>query len=189
MKIEIYKIEDLKPFSDNPRNIDEYKFEATKQSILDFPDMMGVRYVIINKNKEILCGNMRYRACIDLGMKTIPAMMIDISQDKEKELIIKDNLSYGEWDWEALEIEWNTNIVDKWMGKQTIDYSALDYEDLTEQVDMMTSGVKHAIQIPIDMEHYEMAKELEKQCRERKIYIGGHLLRELQNIRKTYENN
>jgi len=189
MKIEIYPVSELTPYEDNPRHIDEYKFEATKQSILDFPDMMGVRYVIINKDKQILCGNMRYRACMELGMKTIPAMMVDLSDEKAKELIIKDNLSYGEWDWEALEGDWDTNLVDKWLGKQTIDYSALDYEDLTEQVDSMTSGVKHAIQIQIDVEHFEIAKELEKECRERKLYIGGNLLRELQNTRRAYENH
>ena len=120
---------------------------------------------------------------------TIQEFIILHKIEKAKELIIKDNLSYGEWDWEALEGDWNTNLVDKWLGKQTIDYSALDYEDLTEQVVMMTSGVKHAIQIQIDAEHFEIAKELEKECRERKLYIGGNLLRELQNTRRAYENH
>jgi hypothetical protein len=189
MKIEIYPIVDLIPYSENPRIIDEYKFESTKQSILDFPDMMGVRYVIINKNKQILCGNMRYRACLELGFTDIPAMMVDLTDEKAQELIVKDNLSYGEWNWESIELEWNSSMVDKWLGKQSVDYSALDYEDLTEQVDMMTSGVKHAIQIQVNAEHFDMAKELEKECRERKLYIGGNLLDELRIIMKSYENN
>ena len=96
MKIEIYPVSELTPYEDNPRHIDEYKFEATKQSILDFPDMMGVRYVIINKDKQILCGNMRYRACMELGMKTIPAMMVDLSDEKAKELIMYNEMSIAD---------------------------------------------------------------------------------------------
>ena len=188
MEIKLYSIGDLTPYSDNPRVIDEYKFESVKQSILDFPEMMSVRYIVINTKNQILCGNMRYRACLELGHTEIPAIQVNLSEEKEKELIIKDNLSYGEWNWEMIELEWNSNLVDKWLGKPKIDYSALDYEDLTEQVENMTSGVKHAIQIQVDAEYFENAKELEKECRERKLYIGGSLLQELRNTLKSYEN-
>lgn len=188
METKLYPIEQLTPHSENPRVIDEYKFESVKQSILDFPEMMAIRYIVINAKNQILCGNMRYRACLELGHTEIPAMQVDLTEEQEKELIIKDNLSYGEWHWEMLESDWNMNLVDKWLGKETIDYSALDYEDLTEQVENMTSGVKHAIQIQVDAEYFETAKELEKQCRERKLYIGGSLLQELRNTLKSYEN-
>jgi hypothetical protein len=187
MKTEIYKMSELTQYEDNPRTIDEYKFESTKQSIVDFPDMMSVRYVVINTSKVILCGNMRYLACKQLGYDTIPALMVNLTPEQEQELVIKDNLSYGEWDWEALELNWNTGLVDKWLGKQSIDYSALEYEDLSVQVDGMTAGVKHAIQIVIDETNYETAKALEKQCRDQKLYIGGCFLTELQNARKNHE--
>lgn len=189
MKIEIYKLNELTPYAVNPRLIDEYKFDSLKNSIAEFPKMMGVRCVVINKEKEILCGNMRYRACVDLGYKDVPALMVDMSLEKQKELVIKDNLSYGEWDWDMLDFNFNSDVVNKWLGRTAIDYSALDYEEMGNEIESMTDGVKHAIQITIDADQYDNAKELEKRCRELKLYIGGNLLTELQNTLRHNENN
>lgn len=189
MEIKQYQLSELIPYEDNPRSIDVHKFEALKQSILDMPDMIMVRPLIIDMKNNILCGNMRYLAYKELGFDVIPAKQVDLPEDKIKELVIKDNLSYGEWDVDALEFNWNMDLVDRWLGNNPIDYSEIDYEDLTTEIESMQQGVKKAIQVEINAEHYDHAKDLERICRERHIYIGGELIAAMEQIKSDYENN
>jgi hypothetical protein len=88
-----------------------------------------------------------------------------------------------------LDFNFNSEVVNKWLGRTAIDYSALDYEEMGKEIESMTDGVKHAIQITIDSDQYDNAKDLEKRCRELKLYIGGNLLTELQNTLRHNENN
>ena len=183
MEIKKVKISSLKPHEDNPRTIDEFKFSYLKESITDFPQMLEMRPLVVNKKGEILCGNMRYLACKDLGYKEIHVKEVNLTDAQEKELMIKDNLSYGDWDWDAIEFNWDMDSVDKWLGRDSIDYSVLDYEDVGNALDGLHNGVKKAIQIKIIADHYETAKELEKKCRDNGVYIGGLFLEELHKIK------
>ena len=187
MEIKKVKISSLKPHEDNPRTIDEFKFDYLKESITDFPQMLEMRPIVVNKKGEILCGNMRYLACKELGYKEIPVKEVELTQAQEKELMIKDNLSYGDWDWDAIEFNWDMDSVDRWLGRDSIDYSALDYEDVGDALAGLHNGVKKAIQIKIISEHYTTAKDLEKECRDQGIYIGGAFLEELLKIKRTNE--
>lgn len=175
-------LDKLNVWEENPRTIDEYKFNILKESITEAPWMQKYKPLIIDKNNRIICGNMRYRAMQDLGYKECYIKKVDWPEDKLMELAIKDNMSYGDWDWDVIEKEFNMDFVDKWLGRETFDYSALDYEDLESEVSNMQGGVKKAIQIPILAEHYDDAKELEKKCREANIYIGGAFLEDILNI-------
>jgi len=188
METKLVNVSDLAPYEENPRTIDVFKFDALKESILEFEDMLRLRPIIIDKQNRVLCGNMRFKACAELGIKKIPAVVIgDLSEEQIKELVIKDNLSYGEWDWDMLDFSWDMDLVDKWLGRPDLDYSSLNYEELENEVANMQNGVKKAIQIKVLSEHYEEAKELEKQCREQNIYIGGLLLEEMLVIKSEYE--
>jgi hypothetical protein len=182
MRVKEYEISEFKLDVANPRIIDTYKYQTLLTSIRDFPEMMNVRPLVVDTEMNILCGNMRYRACRELGWEQVPAIMVDLPEDKRRELIIKDNISYGEWDDDAIEQDWDTDLFNKWIGKETFDYSALDYADLSGDMDAMSSGVKKAIQIEFGLRYIE-AKELEKEARIRGIYIGGVFLEALKKIK------
>ena len=167
-----YKIGELKVLPDNPRIIDTYKYQTLLTSLKEFPDMLRVRPLLIDEDNFILCGNMRYRAAIELGFKTIPARVVNLSEEQKKELVIKDNITYGEWDEEALDKHWDKELYNKWLGYENFDYSSLNYQDLTEAMDTMASGVKKALHIDFG-DNFERAKELEKEARGKGLYLGG----------------
>lgn len=187
MQIKWYNIGDLTPHEDNPRMIDTYKFNTLVESIKEFPKMLEARPLIIDMDNNIICGNMRYLACREIGMEQVPAKQVDLPQDKLQELMVKDNLAYGDWDYTALEKDWNIGLFDKWLGNQQIDYSALDYEDLGDKVDSMHDGVKKAIQIKVSQDDFDTAKDLEHNCRSNNIYIGGLFLDLMKRVKKEYE--
>lgn len=182
MKTTKAKLSTLNVWEDNPRSIDEYKYEALKTSITEAPWMQKYKPLIVDKNNRIVCGNMRFRAMLDLGYKECYVKKVDYPEAILMQIAIKDNISYGDWDWDVIEKEFNMDFVDKWLGRESFDYSALDYDDLNDEVSNLQGGVKKAIQIPILAEHYDDAKELEKKCREANIYIGGEFLADLQEL-------
>jgi len=84
------------------------------QSIKDFPEMLNIRPIVVNQDMIILGGNMRYKACKEAGLKEIPIIITDLSEDKQREFLIKDNTSGGEWDWEVLANEWDSEQLEDW---------------------------------------------------------------------------
>ena len=96
----------------NPRIIKDDKFKKLVQSLADLPEMAEVRPVVINQDNVILGGNMRFRAMQSAGWKEIPVIQVDWSQEKQEQFIIKDNVSGGEWDWDLLANEWDTELLE-----------------------------------------------------------------------------
>lgn len=188
MQIEWVDISTIRQHEDNPRLIDTHKFNTLVESIADFPQMLEARPIIVDMAGVIICGNMRYLACKESGITNVPIKRVDLPESKVQELMIKDNLAYGDWDYEVLEKQWNIDLFDKWMGNAQIDYSALDdYEELSDKVDSMHDGVRKAIQIQVAADDYQEAKELEKECRDKGVYIGGCFLELMRKIKKEYE--
>lgn len=107
-------VKDIKPNPANPRTIKDDKFQKLVQSLKDFPEMADVREVVVNKDHVILGGNMRFKAMQEAGWKEIPVKVVDWPEDKQKEFIIKDNVSGGEWDWDILANEWDADLLDEW---------------------------------------------------------------------------
>jgi len=103
---------------DNPRTIRGSKFEKLKKSIKDFPDMMALRPIVIDESNTVLGGNMRLKALIALGYTEIPENWViqakDLTDEQKKEFIIKDNVSFGEWDYEALANQWEAELLNPW---------------------------------------------------------------------------
>lgn len=112
--MEIRKISEVKLNPNNPRIIKDDKFKKLVQSIKDFPEMLNIRPIVVNKDMIILGGNMRYKACKEAGLKEIPIIITDLSEDKQREFLIKDNTSGGEWDWEVLANEWDSEQLEEW---------------------------------------------------------------------------
>ena len=109
------KINKIKTNPKNPRVIRDYKFDKLVNSIKEFPQMLKIRPIIIDENDIILGGNMRYKACIEAGLKEVYVDKIDDLTEKQKEeFIVKDNVNFGDWDWDILGNEWKTTDLDDW---------------------------------------------------------------------------
>lgn len=110
----IKKISEVKLNPNNPRLIKDDKFKKLVQSIKDFPEMLYIRPIVVNQDMIILGGNMRFRACKEAGIKEIPVIVTDLSEDKQREFLIKDNTSGGEWDWDMIANEWDADELEAW---------------------------------------------------------------------------
>ena len=110
----VVKISEVKLNPNNPRLIKDDKFKKLVQSVKDFPEMLNIRPIVVNRDMIILGGNMRYKACKEAGLKEIPIIIADLTEEQQKEFLIKDNTSGGEWDWEVLANEWNSEQLEAW---------------------------------------------------------------------------
>ena len=108
------KLSDISPNPNNPRLIKDDKFKKLVQSLKDFPEMLEIRPIVVNTEHVILGGNMRYKAAKEAGISELPVTIVDLPLDKQREFIIKDNVSGGEWDWDLLANEWDTDELDDW---------------------------------------------------------------------------
>ena len=108
------KVDKVKSNPKNPRLIKDDKFKKLVKSIKDFPEMESVRPIVVNKDMVILGGNMRYKAMIECGYKEVNVEVVDWSEQKQNEFIIKDNVSYGLNDWDMLANEWDMEQLEDW---------------------------------------------------------------------------
>lgn len=114
MNIQRIPISQIKENPDNPRIIKDAKFKALVQSLKDFPEMMEAREVVLNTEHIILGGNMRFKAAKEAGWTEIPAKIVDWPAEKQREFVIKDNLSGGEWDWESVANQYDALELEEW---------------------------------------------------------------------------
>ena len=168
IETKLYKISDIKPNPNNPRIIKDDKFLKLVNSIKEFPEMLKIRPIVINEDNIVLGGNMRLKACKEAKLKEIPVIMAsELTEAQQREFIIKDNIGFGEWDFQDLAQNWNAEELETWgldlpTFASEVDYSILDEDDISSQLESMTNGVKKAIQIEFESEHYEEAYELIK---------------------------
>lgn len=122
-------ISEIKENPKNPRIIKDYKFDKLLKSVKEFPEMTEIRPVVINKDNMIIGGNMRFKAMKEAGWTEIPVIQVDLSKEKEEEFIIKDNVTAGEWDWDALANEWDTKTLNEWALNTPFNTDILDIDD------------------------------------------------------------
>ena len=112
------KTSQLKSNPNNPRLIKDDKFKKLCTSIEQFPKMMELRPIIIDENNIILGGNMRFNALKHLGYKELPAEWVkqasELTEEQKQEFIVKDNVGFGEWDWDILANEWDAEKLEEW---------------------------------------------------------------------------
>ncbi len=115
MKSKTVKISDVKANPNNPRLIKDDKFAKLVKSIKDFPEMLKIRPIVVNADMVVLGGNMRLKACKEAGLKEVPIIVADeLTEAQQKEFLIKDNVSGGEWDWQILANEWDADQLNEW---------------------------------------------------------------------------
>jgi hypothetical protein len=110
----LFNINKINTNPNNPRTIKDDKFKKLVKSLQDFPDMAKVRPIVVNKDMIVLGGNMRLKAMKEAGWKEVPVEIVDWSEKHQKEFIIKDNVGFGEWDWEMIANEWDSEQVTEW---------------------------------------------------------------------------
>jgi ParB-like chromosome segregation protein Spo0J len=108
-------VKEVIPNKSNPRIIRDSKFVKLVQSIKDFPQMLEIRPIVVDENNIILGGNMRFKACIEAGLNEVFIIKAnDLTEEQKHEFIVKDNVGFGEWDWDILANEWDTEKLDEW---------------------------------------------------------------------------
>ena len=108
------KITEVISNPNNPRLIKDDKFKKLVKSIQEFPDMLNVRPIVVNKDMVVLGGNMRLKAIKEAGIKEINVDIVDWNEQQQKEFIVKDNVGYGEWDWDDLANNWDALELTDW---------------------------------------------------------------------------
>jgi DNA modification methylase len=131
MNIEWVKTKDIIPNENNPRILKDDKFKKLVQSIKDFPEMLEIRPIVVNNEMMILGGNMRWKAIQEIGIKEIPIIKAEnLTEEQQREFLIKDNVGFGEWDWDALANDWNPEELNEWgLDVPNMDVTELEAED------------------------------------------------------------
>lgn len=179
--MEFVSIKDVIPNPTNPRIIRDDNFKKLVDSIRDFPKMLELRPIIVNEEMVTLGGNMRLRACKEAGLKQVPIIIAKgLTEAQQREFIVKDNLGYGEWDWEMLANDWDLDelnywglMADRWGG---IDEAEKESDEVEEGEDR---DYKKNLMIHMKDEDYDEAIELMAWHRRRGAYIGGIVLKHL----------
>ena len=129
-KIQKVSISSIKENDANPRFINKHKFQKLVNSVKEFPEMLSLRPIVVDKDNIILGGNMRYKACKEIGLKEVYIIQADdLDEKKAQEFIIKDNVGFGEWDWDILANDWDTDLLEDWGLDLNIDNAIDDLEE------------------------------------------------------------
>ena len=129
--VKVVKITEIKANPNNPRILKDDKFRKLVTSIEKFPEMADVRPIVVNMDMVVIGGNMRLRAMKEVGWKEAPVQIVDWTEEQQKEFIIKDNLGYGEWDWDDLANNWDEQELTDW----GLDIPNFNNNDIKEKED------------------------------------------------------
>ena len=139
--IQTVSINSIKSNPDNPRVIRDDKFKKLIKSIQEFPQMLSLRPIVVNDDMIVLGGNMRLKACKEAGLKEVPIIKAsDLSEEQQREFIIKDNVGFGEWDWDMLANEWDEELLKDWgldLPKFDDGVKDDDLKDLSDSIEIM----------------------------------------------------
>ena len=164
----IYRnITDIKPNPKNPRVIKDEKFAKLVQSLKDFPEMLEKRPLICFTDTDgklvVLGGNMRLKAAKEVGLKELPVMLADDwTEEQKQQFLIKDNVGFGEWNWEELQADWDVEQLGEW-GLDVPNFSEgideKDYSDKNKEIDIDDLDTEMVLKLKYNEEEYELVKE------------------------------
>ena len=149
------KISVLNQNANNPRIIKDKKFEKLVASIKSFPQMLRIRPIVVDENNVVLGGNMRLRACKEAGLKEVwIEKVLDFTEEQKEEFIIKDNVGFGEWEWDILANNYDEVLLKDW-GMDVWQPTEENYGDFFEEKDD-TINDKQKIVLEYTQEEYEI---------------------------------
>lgn len=158
VKIETVGISDVIMNPGNPRIIKDEKFKQLVESIKSFPEMLNIRPIVVNDDMVVLGGNMRLMACKSAGLSEVPIIKAsNLTEEQQREFIIKDNVGFGEWDWSALANEWETDKLSEW----GLDIPGVGqaFGDKNKEIDTDSFEDKCVITLNYTMDEYNLVKE------------------------------
>ena len=143
MKVEKVKIGEVKNNPSNPRLIKDDKFRKLVKSIQEFPQMLELRPIVVDENNIVLGGNMRLKACKEAGLKDVFIVKAEnLTEEQKQEFIVKDNVGFGEWDWDMLANEWDTEKLDEWGLDLPVDLSVTELEAEEDDFSVPEGGIE-----------------------------------------------
>ena len=149
--MQLINIQEVIPNENNPRFIKDYKFKKLVKSIKEFPEMLKLRPIVVNKDMVVLGGNMRLKACKEAGLKEVWILKADdLTEQQQREFIVKDNVGFGEWDWDVLGNEWNTQQLGDW-GLELLPFED-SIEDIKEQKDL-SDNIESSFRLEVELEN------------------------------------
>lgn len=157
------KTSEVKPNPKNPRIIKDEKFKKLVKSIQEFPDMLNKRPLIVFTDVDgkyvVLGGNMRLKAINELKLKEVPIIVADEWTEEQKhEFLIKDNVGFGEWDWDSLANEWDVDKLDEW-GLNIPNFDNVDYSEKNEEIDIDSLDATMTIKLNFTETEYWHVKQ------------------------------
>jgi len=152
------KITEVIANPNNPRLIKDDKFKKLVKSIQDFPDMLNVRPIVVNKDMVVLGGNMRLKAIKEAGHKEVAVEIVDWTEDKQKEFIVKDNVGYGEWDWDDLANNWDAQELTEW-GLDIPNFNIEGFADKNKELSLEDVNDTMTINLKFTEDEYYIVKD------------------------------
>ena len=146
----------LKANPNNPRVIRDEKFKKLVKSIQEFPEMLEARPVVVNPDMVVLGGNMRLKALLEAGVEEAPVYIASWDEVKQRQFIIKDNVGFGEWDWDALANEWNEEELEEWGLDIPGFEEEPDFEDLIGEDKDKAATMKITFESPEQLQKAEI---------------------------------
>jgi len=146
----------LKANPNNPRVIRDEKFKKLVKSIKEFPEMLEARPVVVNPDMVVLGGNMRLKALREAGVEEAPVYIASWDEVKQRQFIIKDNVGFGEWDWDALANEWNEEELQDWGLDIPGFEEEPDFEDLIGEDKDKAATMKITFESPKQLQKAEI---------------------------------
>jgi len=143
MNIEWVKTTDIHANENNPRILKDDKFKKLVQSIKDFPEMLEIRPIVVNNDMMVLGGNMRLKAIQEIGLKEIPIIKAEnLTEEQQREFLIKDNVGFGEWDWDALANDWDADELKDWGMDLPTDFNPEILEAEEDDFEVPADGIE-----------------------------------------------
>ena len=192
------KLADIKPNPKNPRLIRDSNFRTLCKSLLDFPEMLQAREIVIDEDNIILGGNMRYKALKQIDVKQVPVIKVTGLTDEQKdEFIIKDNVNYGVWDWDILANDYDAAKLKEyglnvWQPQEVpgdeVDLDFADPEPDATPDENKNVPDEQVVVVEFDIADYPAAFELSKDLAKNGIELGPVLLETLKQNYETQED-
>jgi len=159
MKSITVKISEVKSNPNNPRIIKDDKFQKLVKSIKEFPEMLNIRPIVVNADMVVLGGNMRLKACKEAGLKEVAIIKAtDLTDEQQKQFIIKDNVGYGEWDWEDLANNWDGEQLTDW-GLDIQNFNTEGFTDKNKELSLDDVTDSMTISLKYIEEEYHIVKD------------------------------
>tara|TARA_B100000497_G_C7666043_1_gene401593 strand:- start:1295 stop:1825 length:531 start_codon:yes stop_codon:yes gene_type:complete len=156
-KIQKVSISSIKENDANPRFINKHKFQKLVNSVKEFPEMLSLRPIVVDKDNIILGGNMRYKACKEIGLKEVYIIQAgDLDEKKAQEFIIKDNVGFGEWDWDVLANDWDVKELEEW-GLEGFPF---EEEEKEKELNDISDTIESSYRIEVEIENEEEQEKL-----------------------------